>query len=81
MWRLAPTRPRLTPLLVTMWGYVLTTAASALYAEFALLGLARAVQLVIIAAVVHAVAVDGSLRTIERLLHCWLVLISMSIVS
>ena len=30
VWRLAPTRPRLTPLTVVMWGYILTTAVSAL---------------------------------------------------
>ncbi len=79
VWRLAPAKPRLTPLMIVMWGYVLTTASSALYSAFPLLGLARAVQLVIIAGVVHVVAADGTLATIERLLHGWIVLITLSI--
>ncbi|MGI9646609.1 MAG: O-antigen ligase family protein [Ilumatobacteraceae bacterium] len=81
VWRLAPNRPRLVPLLVIMWGYVLTTAASALYSVFPMLGLARAVQLVIIAAVIHLVAVEGTLRTVRVLVHGWVALISVSIVA
>ncbi len=79
VWRLAPTRPRLTPLTVVMWGYILTTAASSLYSTFALLALARAVQLVIIGAVVHVIAVDGRLHQISRLVHGWIVLLTASI--
>ena len=79
VWRLAPTRPRLTPLTVAMWGYILTTAASALYSTFAMLGLARAFQLVIIGAVVHVLAVDGQLRQISALIHGWIVLLTASI--
>jgi O-antigen ligase len=79
VWRLAPTRPRLTPLLVAMWGYVLTTATSSLYSTFPLLGLARGVQLVIVAAVVHALATDGLIGHISRLVHAWIVLITVSI--
>ncbi len=79
VWRLAPTRPRLTPLTVVMWGYILTTAASSLYSTFALLALARAVQLVIIGAVVHVLAVDGRLRQIGTLIHGWIVLLTGSI--
>ena len=63
-----------------MWGYVLTTAASALYSIFPMLGLARAVQLVIIGALVHLLAVEGTLRTFDRLIHGWIVLITLSIV-
>ena len=79
VWRLAPTRPRLTPLTVVMWGYILTTSVSALYSTFAMLALARAVQLVIIGAVVHVIAVDGRLRQISALLHGWIVLLTASI--
>ena len=79
VWRLAPTRPRLTPLTVVMWGYILTTAVSSLYSTFALLALARAVQLVIIGAVVHVIAVDGRLHQISRLVHGWIVLLTASI--
>jgi O-antigen ligase len=79
VWRLAPTRPRLTPLTVVMWGYILTTAVSALYSTFAMLALARAIQLVIIGAVVHVLAVDGRLRQISALIHGWIVLLTASI--
>ncbi len=79
VWRLAPTRSRLTPLTVVMWGYILTTAVSSLYSTFALLALARAVQLVIIGAVVHVIAVDGRLHQISRLVHGWIVLLTASI--
>ena len=78
-YRLAPTRPRLTPLTVVMWGYVLTTAASALYSAFPLLALARSVQLVIIGTVVHVIATDGTLDTLRRFAHAWIVLMSVSI--
>jgi exopolysaccharide production protein ExoQ len=81
VWRLAPTKPRLTPLTVTMWGYILTTAASALYSSFPLLGMARAVQLVILGAVVHTIAVDGRLQHITKLIHGWIVLLSFSILA
>ena len=79
LWRLAPTRPRLTPLLVTMWGYILTTSASALYSSFPLLGLARAVQLVIIGLVIHLLATEGTAKSIMKLLHGWIILMSVSI--
>ncbi len=81
IWRLAPLRARLTPLTVVMWAYVLTTAASALYSSFPLLGLARAVQLVVIGAVIHLISVEGTLETIDRLVHGWVVLMTVSIVA
>jgi O-antigen ligase len=79
VWRLAPTKPRLSPLLVMMWGYILTTAVSSTYSTFPLLGLARGIQLVIIAAVVHVLATDGVIANISRLIHGWIVLITASI--
>ena len=79
LWRLVPLRPRVHPLMMVMWGYVLTTAASAVYSEFPLLALARAVELVIIACVVQLVAAEGDFTTIRRLLHGWVALISASI--
>ena len=79
VYRLAPTRPRLTPLVVVVWGYILTTAASALYSTFPVLGLARAVQLVIVGAVIHVIATDGHLATMTKLIHGWIVLLSLSI--
>ncbi|MEM1332915.1 MAG: O-antigen ligase family protein, partial [Actinomycetota bacterium] len=81
VWRLAPTRPRLTALTVTMWGYILTTAASALYSTFLLLALARGVQLLIIGAVLHAFATDGRLHHVAKLLHAWIALLTVSIVA
>ncbi len=81
LWRLAVTRPKFTPLLVAMWGYILTTATSALYATFPLLGMARAVQLVIIGAVIHVVASEGTVTTMVRLLHGWIILMSVSILA
>lgn len=81
VYRLAPTRPRLTPLTVVMWGYILTTAASALYSTFPMLALARAVQLVIIGAVIHVVATDGRLGQITKLVHGWIVLLTISIAA
>lgn len=78
-WRLAPKAPRLTPLTVVMWGYILTTAASSLYSTFALLALARAIQLVIIGAAVHALAVDGRVVHLVRLVHAWIILMTVSI--
>ena len=79
IWRLAPTKPRLTALTVGMWGYILTTAASALYSTFPMLGLARAVQLVIIGAVMHVIATDGRLDQFSKFLHGWIVLLTVSI--
>ncbi len=79
VWRLAATRPHFTPLLVAMWGYILTTATSALYSTFPMLGLARAVQLVIIGAVMHLVASQATAATMSRLAHGWIVLMSISI--
>ncbi len=78
-WRLAPTSPRLTSLTVIMWGYILTTAASALYSTFAMLALARGVQLLILGAVVHALATEGRVSHIARLIHAWIILITISI--
>lgn len=81
VYRLAPTRPRLTPLTVAMWGYILTTAASALYSTFPFLAMARAVQLVIIGALLHVIATDGRLATITKLIHGWIVLLTVSILA
>lgn len=81
VYRLAPTRPRLTPLVVAMWGYILTTAASALYSTFPFLAMARAVQLVIIGALLHVIATDGRLATLTKLIHGWIVLLSVSILA
>jgi|GEM_PF-509277 len=78
-WHLAPTKPRLTPLLVAMWGYILTTAVSSLYSTFPFLALARGVQIVIIGAAVHALAVDGRLSQVVKLVHAWIVLMTASI--
>ncbi|HUS42090.1 MAG TPA: O-antigen ligase family protein [Ilumatobacteraceae bacterium] len=80
LWRLVPSKPRIEPLMMLMWGYILTTAASALYSEFPMLALARAVELVIIGAVVQLVSSQGTVTTINRLLHGWVALISASIV-
>lgn len=81
LWRLAATRPKFTPLLIAMWGYVLTTAASALYSTFPMLGLARAVQFVIIGAVIHLVASEATVDTMARLAHGWIVLMTVSILA
>jgi O-antigen ligase len=70
---------RLAPVIVVMWGYILTTAASALYSTLPTLALARGVQLVVIGVVVTVVARDGDLATIRRFLHAWLALMSASI--
>jgi exopolysaccharide production protein ExoQ len=80
IWRLASSRPKFTPLIVAMWGYILTTSASALYSTFPMLGLARAVQFVIIGAVIHLLAAEGTVDTMVRLAHGWIVLVSVSIV-
>ena len=53
LWRLAPSKPRLEPLTIIMWGYVLSTAVSSLYSPYPTLAFARAVQLVIIATVIQ----------------------------
>ena len=81
IWRLVPSKPRLQPLMMIMWGYVLTTAVSALYSNFPMLALARAVQLVIIATVVQLIASQGNLATITRFLHGWIVLLTVSIAA
>ncbi len=81
VWRLAPTKPRLTALTITMWGYILTTAASSLYSAFPLLALARGVQLVIIGAVVHVLATDGRIHHLAKLVHGWIVLLTVSIAA
>ncbi len=81
IWRLVPSRPRLQPLMMIMWGYVLTTAVSSLYSSFPMLALARAVQLVIIATVVQLLASQGNLVTIGRFLHGWIVLLTVSIAA
>ncbi len=81
VWRLVPRRPQLQPLVVIMWGYILSTAVSAIYSDFPTLALARGVQLVIIGAVVHLITVDGDLRTISRLVHGWIVLMTLSILA
>ncbi len=81
LWRLIPSRPRVEPLMMVMWGYVLTTAVSALYSAFPMLALARAVELIVIAAVIQLVSSQGTLSTIGRFLHGWIVLISASIVA
>ena len=81
LWRLVPSKPRMEPLMMIMWGYVLTTAASALYSSFPMLALARAVQLVIIATVVQLIAGQGTLVTISRFLHGWIVLLTASIAA
>jgi O-antigen ligase len=74
------TTPRLSPLIMVMWGYILTTAASALYSAFPMLALARGVQLVIIGIVITVLAREGDLVTIRRFLHAWVAVISVSIV-
>lgn len=79
LWRLAPTKPRLTPLTVIMWGYILTTAVSAIYSAFPLLALARSVQLLILGAVVHVIATDGRIHHLTKLVHAWIVLLTFSI--
>ncbi len=79
LWRLAVLRPKFTPLLIAMWGYILTTSVSALYSTFPMLGMARAVQFVIIGAVIHLVAAQGTVDTMVRLAHGWTVLMTGSI--
>ncbi|NND74105.1 MAG: O-antigen ligase family protein [Ilumatobacter sp.] len=81
LWRLVPLRSSVSVLTVVLWGYVATTAASALYSSFPLLGMARAVQLVVIGTVIHLVMAVGTVDTISRLLHGWIVLMSASIVA
>ena len=81
LWRLVPSKPRLDPLMMLMWGYILTTATSALYSPFPMLALARAVELVIIGTVVQLISSQGTFGTISRLLHGWVALISLSIVA
>ncbi|MGB0113715.1 MAG: O-antigen ligase family protein, partial [Ilumatobacteraceae bacterium] len=79
--RLIPSRPRIEPLMMLMWGYILTTAVSALYSIFPMLALARAVELIIIGTVIQLVSAEGTLSTISRFLHGWIALISLSIVA
>ncbi len=81
LWRLVPSKPRIEPLMMLMWGYILTTAASALYSAFPMLALARAVELIIIGTVIQLVSNQGTFSTISRLLHGWVTLISLSIVA
>lgn len=81
LWRLIPAKLRLEPLMILMWGYILTTSVSALYSQFPMLAVARAVQLVIIAVVIQLLASEGDLATIRRFLHGWIALISVSIVA
>jgi O-antigen ligase len=81
MWRLVPSRPRLEPLTIIMWGYVLSTAVSALYSQYPTLAFARAVQLVIIATVIQLLANEGGLQSFSRLLHGWVVLLTVSIIA
>jgi len=77
--RLIPERPRFEPLIMIMWGYILTTATSAIYSPFPMLAVARSIQLVIIGAVIHLVATRGDVTTISRLLHGWVVVLTFSI--
>ncbi|HSL74330.1 MAG TPA: O-antigen ligase family protein [Ilumatobacteraceae bacterium] len=79
LWRILPDPPRLTTLTVIMWGYMLTTAVSAIYSEFPMLALARAVQLIVIGVVIQLLAGEAGLTTFSRLLHGWIVLLSGSI--
>jgi len=81
LWRLIPARPRFDPLMMIMWGYMLTTSVSALYSQFPMLAAARAVQLVIIGTVIQLVASQGDLTTIRRFLHGWIALLSVSIAA
>ena len=81
LWRLVSSTPRLQPLMIVMWGYVLTTAASAIYSDFPMLALARAVQLIIVATVVQLLASQGRLATVGRFLHGWIVLLTLSIAA
>ncbi len=81
LWRLVPSKPRIEPLMMLMWGYILTTAVSALYSAFPMLALARAVELVIIGTVIQLIASQGTFGTVSRLLHGWVALISLSIVA
>ena len=81
LWRLVPSKPRLSPLTMVMWGYILTTSVSALYSAFPMLALARAVQLIVIGTVVQLLASEGTPRTISRFLHGWVLLLSGSIVA
>jgi len=81
LWRLVPSKPRIEPLMMLMWGYILTTAVSALYSAFPMLALARAVELVIIGTVIQLVSSQGTFSTITRLLHAWVGLMSLSIVA
>lgn len=78
--RLVPSRPRIEPLMMIMWGYILTSAVSALYSPFPMLAMARAVELVIIGTVVQLISTEGTFATISRLLHGWVAVISGSIV-
>ena len=81
LWRLVPSKPRIEPLMMLMWGYILTTAVSALYSAFPMLALARAVELVIIGTVIQLISSQGTFSTIARLLHGWVTLMSLSIVA
>jgi O-antigen ligase len=81
LWRLLRSKPRLEPVMILMWGYILTTSVSALYSAFPMLALARAVELIIIGTVVQLVSSQGSFGTISRLLHAWVALISLSILA
>jgi O-antigen ligase/O-antigen/teichoic acid export membrane protein len=81
LWRLVPSTPRWSPLMMVMWGYILTTSASALYSTFPMLALARSVQLIVVGTVVQLLANQATLRTISRFLHGWVVLLTGSIVA
>ena len=81
LWRLVPSKPRIEPLMMLMWGYILTTAASALYSAFPMLALARAVELVIIGTVIQLISSQGTFQTITRLLHAWVALMTLSILA
>ncbi len=81
LWRLVPSTPRWSALTMVMWGYILTTSASALYSTFPMLALARSVQLIVIGTVVQLLASEGTPRTVSRFLHGWVLLLSGSIVA
>lgn len=74
-------KPRLRRHVVVIWmtGYALSTAVSAIYAPFPVLAASRSVQLVILLATVLYWLESADLGLVERFVHAYVVLITVSI--
>jgi O-antigen ligase len=76
-----PPRVRqIEPVLFALWAYTGVTVLSALYSVYPLQAMARAVQLLVIAAVAQAIASRGTRADMYRLGQAYIVLIAVSVV-